>query len=234
MRLDKFVSQFASSRGEAKKLIKNGKISVNGKPEKDAGFIISEADDCIELDGERLVYRKYIYIMMNKPAGVVSATEDNLHETVTDLLPEEYRRFGLFPVGRLDIDTEGLILLTNDGQTAHRLLSPAHKVPKRYTAVLDGGITDGDIKKFAEGIVLSDGSKTKPAALEEISGNTVSVTITEGKFHQVKRMFADIGRKVKYLKRTEFASLTLDEGLTSGQWRELSAEEMGILEKIMQ
>ena len=235
MRLDKFVSRFAQSRREAKRIISDGRITVNAKQIKDAGFLLDEVTDEVSLDGERLGYKEFIYLMMNKPAGVICATEDAKQKTVLDILPEEYKRFNPFPVGRLDIDTEGLLLLTNDGHTAHRLLSPKYKVPKRYTAVLDGGIGDGEIKKFDEGIVLDDGYKTKPAVLKQLeNANEVSITITEGKFHQIKRMFADVGRKVLYLKRVEFAALVLDESLEKGKARELTSAEMQTLAKIMQ
>lgn len=235
MRLDKFVSRFADSRSEAKNIIKKGRVSVDGVIIKETGYIIDENNATVELDGEKLSYKEFIYIMMNKPSGVISATEDTRHKTVIDILPEEYRRFKPFPVGRLDIDTEGLLLLTNDGQTAYKLLSPKHKVPKRYIAVLDGDIDDSHIEKFREGIVLSDGYKTKPARLERLGSNSeVSITITEGKFHQIKRMFADIGREVLYLKRIEFASLPLDPLLSEGQSRELTPQELNILDKIMQ
>lgn len=235
MRLDRFVSRFAQSRRDAKKIISDGRIEVNGTKTKDAGLIIDENADEVRLDGEKLLYKKYIYLMMNKPAGVVCATEDLRQKTVIDILPEEYKRFCPFPVGRLDIDTEGLLLMTNDGQTAHRLLSPKYKVPKRYTAVLDRAVGDEEIRRFKEGIILDDGYKTKPAVLEVLSNeNEVSVTITEGKFHQIKRMFADVGRKVLYLKRVEFASLVLDGTLEKGKTRELTTDEIEKLEKIMQ
>ena len=235
MRLDKFVSRFADSRSEAKKLIKSGRVTVDGTAAKDAGLIIDEDNAAVELDGQRLEYKEFIYIMMNKPAGVICATEDTRHKTVIDLLPDEYKRFRPFPVGRLDIDTEGLLLLTNDGQAAYKLLSPKYKVPKQYIAVLDGDINESHIARFREGIVLSDGYKTKPAVLSRLEGDCeVSVTIAEGRFHQIKRMFADIDRDVLYLKRVEFASLPLDPALEKGQSRELSRQERNILAKIMQ
>ncbi|MBQ7718339.1 MAG: rRNA pseudouridine synthase [Clostridia bacterium] len=235
MRLDKFVSRFADSRREARNIIKKGRVNVEGALIKDPGFVIDENSSTVELDGERLNYKEFIYIMMNKPSGVISATEDPRHRTVVDLLPDGFRRYKPFPVGRLDIDTEGLLLLTNDGQASYKLLSPKRKVPKRYIAVLDCDIDDSHIEKFREGIVLSDGYKTKPACLSRLEGeNEVSVTITEGKFHQVKRMFADLGRTVLFLKRIEFAGLSLDPQLLEGQSRELTPQELKILDKIMQ
>ena len=235
VRLDKFVSRFAESRRDARKIISDGRVRVNGAQIKDAGHIIDENSDKVCLEGEKLIYREFIYLMMNKPTGVVSATEDTRQKTVIDILPDKYKRFCLFPVGRLDIDTEGLLILTNDGRTAHRLLSPKYKVPKRYTAVLDGDIGDKEIKKFKDGIVLDDGYKTMPAVLKPLSkANEVIITITEGKFHQIKRMFVDVGRKVLYLKRVEFASLVLDETLGKGEIRELTAKEVKKLQKIMQ
>ena len=233
MRLDKYAAHAAKSRKDIKKLINDGRISVNGTVIKNPSFNVSENDE-VFVDGVTFTYREFVYIMMNKPGGVVSATYDPRKETVIDLLSEEMKRFEPFPVGRLDIDTVGLLLLTNDGQSAHKLLSPSKKVPKVYEAVLDCEICAKDIEKFKEGITLDDGYKTKPALLESIGEKKARVTISEGKFHQVKRMFADIGKKVLHLKRVEFAGLTLDNSLEEGQWRELSGEELAFLYNIMQ
>ena len=167
--------------------------------------------------------------MMNKPAGVISATFDKRHETVIDILPEEYKCFELFPVGRLDIDTEGLLLLTNDGQLAHELLSPKKHVPKRYFAFVEGEVTENDIKKFEEGLILEDGYKALPAELyilDKDANSSVDVVIYEGKFHQVKRMFEAVGKKVRFLKRVTMGNLVLDKELAPGECRELTHDEL--------
>ena len=235
MRLDKYAASAASGRREIKKLINKGSVCVNGKIVKDASFAVKDGD-IVEVLGERVIYREFVYIMMNKPAGVLSATYDPKHKTVTDLLSEELRRFEPFPVGRLDIDTTGLLLLTNDGAAAHALLSPRKKVPKKYIAETDGQITDDDIKKFADGILLDDGYKTMPAKLRVLNNErtVAEVTVCEGKFHQVKRMFADTGKHVLKLERKEFAGLSLDKTLERGGYRELLPEELENLGKIMQ
>ncbi|MBO4898285.1 MAG: rRNA pseudouridine synthase [Clostridia bacterium] len=237
MRLDKFTAHLADSRKEIRKIISDGLISVNGKTVKNAGLAVTD-NDIIEFRGERVIYREFIYIMMNKPAGVVSATFDPRQKTVIDLLPKEMKRFEPFPVGRLDIDTEGLLLLTNDGQAAHRLLSPKRKVPKKYIAHIDGVMTEEETERFESGVVLDDGYKTLPAKLCPVQTcedeAIYEVTISEGKFHQIKRMFAEFGKKVLYLKRVEFASLSLDKSLKNGEFRELSSEETTKLFKIMQ
>ena len=236
MRLDKFAAHLADSRRGIRKIISDGLISVNGRTVKNAGLAVSE-NDIIEYCGERVFYKEFIYIMMNKPAGVISATYDPRHKTVLDLLPVELRRFKPFPVGRLDIDTEGLLLLTNDGAAAHMLLSPKKKVPKKYIARIDGIMTPDEIKKFENGVLLDDGYKTLPARLCAPQSDNCflyEVTISEGKFHQVKRMFAEFGKKVLYLKRVEFATLSLDDTLGLGEFRELSVDETDKLLKIMQ
>lgn len=236
MRLDKYAAFAAASRKEIKKLILKGRVTVNGTVVRDCGFSVDERD-IVALDGNRIYFKEFIYLMMNKPAGVISATFDPVHKTVIDLLPEEFRRFEPFPVGRLDIDTQGLLLLTNDGKLAHNLLSPVKKVPKVYEATVDGKITEKHIDIFKNGIVLDDGYKTKPAALsvlKEDSNTVARVMITEGKNHQVKRMFADINMHVLYLKRIRFANLSLDISLKSGNFRELNDEELSILTNLMQ
>jgi len=225
MRLDKYAAHAAKSRKDIKKMINGGRVSVNGKVIKDPGFAVKEEDE-VRVDGEVFLYREFIYLLMNKPKGVVSATFDPRQKTVIDLLSEVDRRFEPFPVGRLDIDTTGLLLLTNDGQLTHDLLSPSKKVPKKYVAELDGNVEDKDIEKFKEGIVLDDGYKTKPAVLLPLGDEAAEVTISEGKFHQVKRMFADVGKKVLELKRVEFAGIKLDETLKEGEYRQLTPEEI--------
>jgi len=233
MRLDRVLSNFGfGSRSEIKKLVKEGLIRVDGSTVKEASMHVDPENSRIEVGGTLLNYRKFIYIMMNKPAGVISATVDNRHRTAIDLLPDEFSCFDLFPAGRLDIDTEGLLLLTNDGQMAHELLSPKKHVDKRYYALIAGVVTDEDISRFAEGIVLDDGYKTMPAELEIIKSGThseIELTLHEGKYHQVKRMFEAIGKKVIYLKRIRMGGLQLDDTLRPGECRELTAEEVALL-----
>lgn len=233
MRLDKVLSNFGfGSRSEIKKLAREGLIRVDGSIIKDASIHVDPENNRIEVGGTFLNYRRFIYIVMNKPAGVISATADNKHKTVIDLLPEEFTCFDLFPAGRLDIDTEGMLLLTNDGQMAHELLSPRKHVDKRYYALIEGVVTDEDTKRFVEGVVLDDGYKTMPAELEIIKSGThseIELTLHEGKFHQVKRMFEAIGKKVVYLKRIRIGGLQLDDTLRPGECRELTSEEVTLL-----
>ena len=183
----------------------------------------------ILLDGEPLGYEKFTYVMLHKPAGVLTATEDRRQETVLDLLPPELRRRALSPVGRLDKDTEGLLLLTNDGQLAHRLLSPKSHVDKVYYARVDGALEPGDIAAFAAGMTLGDGLECLPAGLEILSPTEALVTLREGKFHQVKRMLAARGKPVLYLKRLSMGRLRLDPALAPGAWRMLTEEERSAL-----
>ena len=225
MRLDKYAAHAAKSRKDIKKMINGGRVSVSGKIIKDPGFNVKEGDE-VRVDGEIFLYREFIYLIMNKPKGVVSATYDPKQETVIDLLSDEDKRFEPFPVGRLDIDTTGLLLLTNDGKLAHELLSPSKKVPKKYIAQLDEKVTVGDVERFKEGIVLDDGYKTKPAILTPLEDKKAEVIISEGKFHQIKRMFADVDKKVMELKRVEFAGMNLDKDLSEGEYRHLTANEV--------
>ena len=239
MRLDKYLVACAvGSRTEVKNFLKAGRVTVNGKKEKSAKLQINEETDEICFDGEKLEYEEFVYYMMNKPQGVISATEDPKHKTVLDLLDDLARSKEVFPVGRLDIDTHGLLLLTNDGQLAHALLSPKHHVDKTYLAQVKGIMTDEDIETFAQGISLKDFT-CQPAKLELLSINRekdeslVRVTIAEGKFHQVKRMVAYCGKEVVNLKRLTMGTLTLDENLKRGEWRRLSKEELeGLLESV--
>lgn len=237
-RLDKVLSNFGfGTRKEIRQLVKMGAVTVDGKPVKDSGIHVDPAASAIEVNGERLRYREFVHVMMNKPAGVISATWDNKLKTVIDLLPEEFRCFDLFPAGRLDIDTEGLLLLTNNGQLAHELLSPRKHVPKRYYALIEGEVTAEDVARFREGVVLDDGYMTMPAELEILrTGETseIEVVLHEGKFHQVKRMFEAVGKRVKFLKRIEMGGLKLDASLKLGECRELSPEEVELLKVRMQ
>ncbi|CAM3150215.1 pseudouridine synthase [Filibacter tadaridae] len=233
MRIDKLVSNMGfGSRKEVKQLLKKGAVRVNGETVKDAAFHIDAEKDEVTILGERVVYREFIYLMMNKPQGVLSATEDSRDETVIDLLDTENRHFEPFPVGRLDKDTEGFLLLTNDGKLTHQLLSPKKGVPKVYYAHINGVVTDQDVEKFAEGVTLEDGYLTKPGKLTVLKSAEISeieLTITEGKFHQVKRMFEAVDKKVIYLKRLSMGPLTLDENLQLGSYRELTKEELELL-----
>ena len=235
MRLDKYLADCgAGSRTEIKKLIRSGKVTVAGMAKVAPETQIEPETAEVSLQGERVVYRKFIYLLLNKPAGYISATWDKELPTVLNLVPKEYLHFAPFPVGRLDVDTEGLCLLTNDGQLSHRLLSPKNHVPKTYEATIDGCVTKEDQEIFLQGVVLSDGYKTKPAILEILSAAEVSkirLTITEGKFHQVKRMFEAVGKTVTYLKRIAMNRLTLDPDLKPGQIRELLPAELELLEE---
>lgn len=235
-RIDKILSNSGfGTRKEIKKLIKNGEVKVDGVVVKDSAMQVNPKESVIEVAGEILKYREYIYIMMNKPQGVISATYDNRHRTAIDILPDEYKFFNLFPVGRLDIDTEGLLLLTNDGQLAHELLSPRKHVPKKYYALIDGIVTTKDVDVFREGVVLDDGYKTLPSELFILKSgpySEVEIVIYEGKFHQVKRMFEAVGKKVKYLRRIGMGKLKLDETLEPGDVRELTDEEMLLVKEV--
>ena len=239
MRLDKFLVACAfGSRTEVKSFLKAGRVTVNGKKEKSAKLQINEDTDEICFDGQKLEYEEFVYYMMNKPQGVISATEDPKHKTVLDLLDDLARSKEVFPVGRLDIDTHGLLLLTNDGKLAHALLSPKRHVDKTYLAQINGVMTDEDIETFAEGIPFKDFT-CQPAKLELVSVDTekeeslVRVTIAEGKFHQVKRMVAYCGKEVVDLQRLTMGTLTLDEDLKRGEWRRLSKEELeSLLESV--
>lgn len=235
-RLDKILSNFGyGTRKEIKQLVKEGAVRVDGVTAKDSGMHVDPDKSTIEINGEVLNYREFIYVMMNKPAGVISATYDNRLRTVIDILPDEFRCFNLFPVGRLDIDTEGLLLLTNDGQLAHELLSPKKHVPKKYYAFITGNVAEEDKRKFGEGIILDDGYKTLPADLTILRAgdySEIELVIHEGKFHQVKRMFESVGKKVKYLRRIEMGRLKLDETLKPGECRELTSQEVEMLKSV--
>ncbi|PYG88863.1 pseudouridine synthase [Ruminiclostridium sufflavum DSM 19573] len=232
-RLDKVLSNFGfGSRKEIKSAVKAGLVKIDGITAKDSGAYVNPAENAIEMNGERLYYRKYIYLMMNKPRGVISATADNKQKTVFDILPEEYKCFDLFPAGRLDIDTEGLVLMTNDGQLAHEILSPKKHVTKQYYAHISGEVDSSDIEAFKNGVVLGDGYKTLPAQLEILKSGELSeirLSIVEGKFHQVKRMFEAVNKKVVYLKRLSMGKLKLDETLGLGECKELEEEEVALL-----
>lgn len=232
-RLDKIISGTGSySRREVKLLIRQGRVLVDGKAPRSSEEKVDGEAVSITVDGIALHYQKYTWIMLFKPAGVLSATEDGRGKTVLDLLPEELRRRNLFPVGRLDKDTEGLLLLTNEGGLAHDLLSPRHHVDKVYYARCSGPLSPEDCQIFAEGMVLEDGTRCLPAGLEILTSGAQSealVTLREGKFHQVKRMLAACGAPVIYLKRLKMGNLTLDPNLTAGEFRFLSEDEVRLL-----
>ena len=232
MRLDKFLSSCgAGSRKDIKLLIKASKVTVNGICAKDSSIHIEESSDVIAVDGKTYVYREFIYLMLNKPQGYVSATFDKHLPIVCDLIPEEYAHFYAFPVGRLDIDTEGLLVLTNDGALSHRVLSPKSHVDKTYFVKCKNKLTEEDVKSFSEGVTLDDGYKTIAARLSIHQDPTeCSLVIQEGKFHQVKRMMEAIGNEVTYLKRIKMGALCLDPDLELGEIRELTEEEVTLLE----
>lgn len=230
MRIDKLLANIGyGTRKEVKKMLKTGAVLVNEHAVKDAKAHVDPIKDRVTVHGELVEYKEFIYLMMNKPPGVISATEDNFQETVIDLLSPEHAAYEPFPVGRLDKDTEGLLLITNDGKLTHKLLSPKKHVPKLYFALIEGMVTDEDIEAFRNGVTFDDGYLTKPAELQILkSGETseIEIAIMEGKFHQVKRMFEAVGKRVTYLKRISMGSLELDEGLELGTYRELTVDEL--------
>lgn len=232
MRIDKFLSNMTEgSRSEIKKLIKSKLVSVNSTIIDNPSFQVSETSE-VYIGNRKIEYIRFKYIMMNKPQGVISATEDKKYKTVVDLLDHKLKLINLAPVGRLDKDTEGFILLTNDGELNHNILSPKKHVSKTYYAKIDGIVTESDIELFKSGLKLDDGYITMPALLKIIKSNEISeieLTIMEGKFHQVKRMFETVNKKVIYLKRIAIGSLKLDEGLKLGEYRDLTQAELNLL-----
>ena len=231
LRIDKMLSNSGvGSRKRIKTDARQGAIEVNGTIEKDSSRIIDTETDTVKYKGETINYTRFIYLMMNKPRGVVSATEDNYDKTVIDLLKDEEKFYKPFPVGRLDKDTEGLLLITNDGKLAHELLSPKKHVDKTYYVEAAEEVTEDDVKAFEKGVILKeDNYKTLPAKLQIIESGYPSiclVTIREGKFHQVKRMFNALDNEVTYLKRISMGTLKLDESLKTGQYRHLTEEEI--------
>ena len=231
MRLDKYISDSAAySRREIKKLIRAGAVTVNGEAAKAAEQRVSETDE-VRINGAAVRYKRFVYLMLNKPAGYVSATEDRHYPVVTDLVPEEYRHFDVSPVGRLDIDTEGLLLLTNDGEFNHAMTSPSKNVYKRYFARLDKPAEEKDIGEFAAGMEFKDFT-ARPARLEICAdAHEAFVEIAEGRFHQVKRMFERVGKTVVYLKRVAVGGLALPEELPPGGVREYTMDELNSLIK---
>lgn len=232
-RVDKLLALTGMSRAEAKKCVSQGRVALAGAVVRDPGT--KAALEELTLDGAPLDAEREVYLMLNKPAGVVTSTEDGRLPTVMTLLPEKYRRRGLGPVGRLDRDVTGLVILTTDGELAHRLISPKWKAEKTYHAYCEGELTDADVGRFSEGIVLSDFTAL-PAKLEILSANdgqsSALVTLTEGKFHQVKRMFAAIGHPLIGLSRLRIGCVALDESLSKGEFRPLTAEEIRGLKRL--
>lgn len=237
MRLDKLLAHCGfGSRKDVKQLVRQSNVMINDKRVRKANVHVNPEKDIIIVNGEQVFYEEFIYLMLNKPDGYLSATEDYHDLTVIDLVPDEFSHFDLFPVGRLDKNTEGLLLLTNNGQLNHHLTSPKHEVPKVYYAKIDGNVTEEDVKKFAEGIILDDGYKTKQADLKIISSgqkSEIELTITEGKFHQVKRMFLSVNKRVEYLQRIQMGDIKLDKHLTLGEIRRLNKQEMKYITRVV-
>lgn len=234
MRLDKMLCHMGiASRRELKDLIRVGSVKVDGERARSGSEQVDIDTQVVTFRGVEVVYKEFVYLMMNKPAGYLSATEDGRGETVIDLIGSDYNFFELFPVGRLDKDTEGLLVLTNDGKAAHDLLSPKKHVPKTYYADILGKVTETDGERFKEGVMLDD-YKTMPADLTILESNEetskILLTIYEGKYHQVKRMFESVGKKVTYLKRVQMGQLKLDETLPLGHYRELTDKELEALQ----
>ena len=234
MRIDKLLSNMGhGSRKDVKLLLKQGAVRIDGAVIKDAKQQVDPAKQHVTIFDEAVEYRPFVYLMMNKPEGVVSATEDKVERTVVELIDPSYAHYELFPVGRLDKDTTGLLLLTNDGAFNHALMSPRKHVDKVYIADVDGEMTVEDVRQFAEGVALEDGYTTKPARLEILSRgarkSTIRLTLSEGKYHQVKRMVAAVGKHVERLERIQIGTLELDATLERGAYRELTEVEIETL-----
>lgn len=229
IRLDKYLSQMnMGTRSEVKNAIRKGKVSVNSILCKNADEKIDEETDVVYYEGQPVIYERFVYYMLNKPAGVVSATKDNLDKTVLDLL-ENVQTKDLFPVGRLDKDTEGLLILTNDGEMAHNLLSPKKHISKTYRVLTKASITQEQIKKLEQGVDIGEDIITMPAKVHKCDDKELLLTICEGKFHQVKRMLKAVGNEVVYLERRTMGVLSLDENLERGEYRKLTTEEVLLL-----
>lgn len=232
IRLDKYLADMqVGTRSEVKKLIRAGKVQVDGRVCKNVDEKFDPEQTDVMVDHELVTYAAFEYFMLNKPKGCVSATEDNRYPTVLDYITD-HKRKDLFPVGRLDLDTEGLLLITNDGMLAHELLSPSKHIPKTYEAKVDGIVTAADVERFAEGMDIGEKKPTKPAELVILKANVIShvqITICEGKFHQIKRMFEAVGKPVLELKRISMGALALDEQLEPGEYRVLTEEEINYL-----
>ena len=228
MRLDKYLAETAQcTRSEAKALLAKGRVTVNGAVCKKGDTQLKEAD-AVAVDGKALAYRQFVYLMLNKPEGVVSASRDKKDTTVVDLVAADFPRRELFPAGRLDKTSTGFVLLTDDGALAHDILSPAHHVEKQYVVTLDTPLTDAMRRGFAAGVTLTDGETMAPAGVEPLTGDglTVQVTLRQGVYHQIKRMFGVFDAGVNALHRESIGGVALDPALAPGQWRELTAEEV--------
>lgn len=232
MRIDKFLTTMAvATRSEAGKAARQGRILVNGVPCKSAAQQIDPETDVVSYDGEPIVYRQYVYILLNKPAGYVSATEDGREKTVLDLLPQNFQNIGLFPCGRLDKNTLGVMLLTNNGDLGHKLLSPRYHVTKTYRFKATAELSDGDIRLLENGVSIFGGYVTRPAKVKPYEDRRCGeISITEGKYHQIKLMFEAVDNKIIELERICFGPLAADGTLARGAWRFLTDEEIGALE----
>ncbi len=233
MRLDKILCHMGiASRRDLRPLIRTGAVKIDGERARSGSEHVNVETQVVTFRGEEVIYQEFVYLMLNKPEGYLSATEDGRGATVIDLIGDDYNFFELFPVGRLDRDTEGLLVLTNNGKIAHELLAPKKHVPKKYYAEIRGKVTEADGVRFHEGITL-DGNKTMPAVLEILENDEdtskIMLTICEGKYHQVKRMFEVVGKEVTYLKRVQMGQLKLDETLPLGSYRELTDTELELL-----
>lgn len=231
MRVDKFFSSMGKlTRSDCQKAVKAGRITVNGQKITKADFKVDPISDIVCLDGEMISYKKYVYVVMNKPQGVVSATEDLRDKTLIDLLPTELRGRGLFPCGRLDKDTMGLVIMTDDGVSAHRALSPKKHVEKKYLFKTADPYSDEDAFEIEKGLRLKDGYITKPCKIERIDALSGYITLTEGKYHEIKRLFGARGNKIESLERISFGGISL-KGLALGEWRFMTEEEEKIFTK---
>lgn len=225
-RLDKFISnQLNISRSVVKSGLKRGQATVNGKILKDPSASVDIENDIVCFDGQEIKYKRFVYILMNKPKGILSASNDKKRKTVVDLVPENLKRTGLFPVGRLDKDTTGFLIITDNGEFAHNCISPKKEIPKSYIVTLDGNVTENMIELFQNGIVLADGYECKPAKLEILQEDMVRITITEGKYHQIKRMFGVVGLGVVELHRESMGNMRLPKDLEEGKCIELTEKE---------
>ncbi|HBH11756.1 MAG: Pseudouridine synthase [Clostridiales bacterium 38_11] len=230
MRLDKLLSNMGyGSRSEIKKMINRGSVSIDRKVIRNPSFKVNPIESIVNFEGKQVFYRKFTYLMLNKPAGIVSST-DSKDTNVIDILDEKYKHINLSPAGRLDKDTEGLIILTNDGLMAHNILSPKKKNEKKYYVEIDGSISPDQMEMLENGMILKDGEKCLPSRIEILESDEIlcklNLYIIEGKYHQVKRMFAALGRKVNYLKRISIGKIVLDDNLATGEYRELSEIEL--------
>ncbi len=231
-RLDKLFSSCALlTRKECLIAVKKGRITVNGLVVKTPSQKVDALKDVILLDGKAPEFKKFVYIMLNKPSGVVSATEDGNQQTVIDILPSSFKRDGLFPCGRLDKDTVGLVIITNDGASAHKKLSPKSKTKKVYYFEIADPILDGQVEKIEKGVTLKDGYTVSPCTIEMLTKNSGYITLTEGKYHEIKRIFGSLGNKITYLKRISFAGIILDKNLEEGTCRYLTKQEEELFTK---